>query len=40
MKLMKDTLHILTCWNATITQIILKDKDDTDAVCPIDSSPK
>ena len=29
-----------TCWNVTTTQIILKDKDDIDALCPTDSSPK
>ena len=28
------------CWNVTTAQIILKDKDDSDALCPGDSSPK
>ena len=29
-----------TCWNVTAVHIILKDKDDIDALCPTDSSPK
>ena len=29
-----------TCWNVTTAQIILKDKDDIDALCPTNSSPK
>ena len=31
--------HFLTCWNVTAAQIILKDKDDIDALCPTNSSP-
>ena len=30
----------LTCWDDTTAWIILKDKDDIEALCPINSSPK
>ena len=29
----------LTCWNITAAQIMLKDKDDIDALCPTNSAP-
>ena len=29
-----------TRWNVTTAQVILKDKDDNDALCPANSSPK
>ena len=35
---MKNTY--LNIWNLTTAQIILKDKDDIDALCVTDSSPR